>query len=371
MKSFLRRLLSVSLPAAALGLAGCFGGGAAAPATVSGSTASESIKEDTRMTLVDLDQYCMGFGERYLTLVGNACNQVEKAVKEREVKARAHSFKLHAASSVYDIASGANPFAKLMDLILLAELQDLVWNREGLANQVFGAEAALPLVEALKEGRRDAWTLADRILKPDQRGALESMIAEWRAAHPSAESIAFVRFDDFTEYRGKSVLDGVPLGSGLLAPLSDASRQMAESRLFLERAMYLFKRMPLLVRWHAESFLNTMMSRPEVDGLRETADRITAVAESMPAKIADERVAVLNSAKDRVSHAGDEARSVANRIALLLAGLIVLTFALALAYRRLTPRAPVLAPAPRPAGPAKVESRDKIDAVDSERARRV
>ena len=357
MKRFRRRLLSPSIFAAALGLAGCMGG-ASKPATVGEGPASDAVKADTRMTLVELDQHCIGFGERYLTILGNACNQVENAVKDREVKARAHSFKLHAASSVYDIATGSNPFAKLMDLILMAELQELVWNREGLAVKVFGAEAAAPLVQALIEGRTEAWKLGDRILKPEQREVLESMITEWRAAHPAAESIAFVRFDDFAAFRGKSVLDGVPLGSGLLAPLTDASRQIAETRLVFERAMYLLKRMPLLMRWHAESFLNTMMSRPEVDGLRATADRIADVAESMPGKIVDERVAVLKSAKERVSHAGDEARSVALLIALLLAGLLVLTFGLALAYRRLGPRAP--APAPRPASPAKAEPRETV-----------
>ena len=359
MKTFLRRLVSPSLVAAVLGLAGCVGG-APRQATVTDGPGSEAVKADTRMTLVELDQHCIGFGERYLTILGNACNQVEAAVKDREVKARAHSFKLHAASSVYDIATGSSPFAKLMDLILLAELQDLVWNREGHAVKVFGAEAAEPLVGALKEGRTEAWKLGDRILKPEQRTVLESMITEWREAHPSAESIAFVRFDDFAQFRGKSVLDGVPLGSGLLAPLSDATRQLAETRLVAERAMYLLKRMPLLIRWHAEAFLNTAMSRPEVDGLRATADRIAGVAEAMPGKIAEERVAVLAAAKERVSHAGDEVRSAAYLIALLLAGLIVLSFVLALVYRRMAPSMTASSPAPRPATPAKSEPREVV-----------
>lgn len=218
--------------ATALGMTGCFGGGGSAqPARVSDMSATEVLKSDTRMTQVDLDQFCLGFGERYLTLVGNACNQVERAVQDREVKGRAHSFKLHAASSVYDIATGSNPFAK---------------------------------------------------------------------------------------------------------------------------------RMPLLARWHAESLLNTVMSRPEMDGLRQTADRIAAVAESMPAKIAEERVELLKAAKERVSHAGDEARGVADRIALLAAGLIVLVFALAMAYRKLGRRgvAPPASPVPAPDQKEAVSLRD-------------
>ena len=350
MKMSYRVLAVVVSLASVLASTGCFGGMlGGAPAVNDSVPTSDAVKSDARITLVELDQFCMGFGERYLILIGNACNNVEKTVKEPDLQTKAHSFKLQAASSVYDIATGANPFAKLMDLILLAELQDLVWGREGLAVKVYGPEAGAYLVAALKEGREEAWKLGDRILKPDQRATLESMIGEWRQAHPSAESVAFVRFDDFAQYRGKTALDGVPLGSGLLAPVTEATRQLAETRLLAERAMYLAKRMPLLIRWHAESLLNTTLTRPEITDLRKTASKIAVVAEEMPAKIANERVTVLQAAQERVDHAGHVARSVAYEIAGLTAGLIVLTFVLLWFYRKTAPRAAVatnIAPAP-------------------------
>lgn len=344
----MKKFASAPALAAVLAFTGCFGGLWGKPAADDSVPTSDAVKSDTRMTLVELDQHCMAYGERYLILIGNACNNVEQAVDKPELRTRAHSFKLQAASSVYDIATGANPFAKLMDLILLAELQDLVWNREGLAGKVFGT-AAKPLVDALIEGREEAWKLGDRILKSDQRSVLEAMILEWRRAHPTAESVAFVRFDDFSQYRGKSVLDGVPLGSGLLAPVTEATRQLAETRLLAERAMYLAKRMPLLLRWHAEALVNATLTRPELTDLRKTASRMADVAEEMPAKIAKERTAVFQAAQDRVSHAGDEVRGVANWIATLTAGLLILAFVLALVYRRMAPREPKQAPAPAPA----------------------
>jgi hypothetical protein len=338
----MKKFVAAAGLAALLGLSGCFPGFLAGdPPKDASVPETDAIKDETKMTLVDLDQYCMGFGERYLTLLGNSCNQVENAVKDPAVRMRAHSFKLQAASSVYDIATGANPFAKLMDLMLLAELQDLVWGREGLAAKVFGAEAAAPLVTALNEGRAEAWKLGDRILKPEQRAALETMIHEWRERNPQAEAVAFVRFDDFAQYRGKTVLDGVPLGSGLLSPVTEATRQIAETRLVAERSMYLAKRMPLLLRWHAEAFLNTLLARSELTNVQKSVDRIAGIAQDMPAQIAHEREVVLEAAKDRISHAGDEARSVAMWIAVLVAGLCVLVFGLAVAYRKLVPREPV------------------------------
>jgi hypothetical protein len=279
-------------------LAGCMSSGTVAPKDVP-VTPGAGVREDTRMTQSTLDQLCYAFGERYLVAVGNGCNQVEKTVKDLEPKARAHSFKLNAASSVYDIVTGTNPFAKLMDLILLVELEYRVWVTDGVAVRWFGAEAGPLLAATLKEGRDDVWQVADKVLKPEERKVLEEMIDDWRAKNPKAESIAFVRFSNFADYRGKSILDNVPMGSGLLAPVSEATRQIEETRMLAERGMFLSKRMPLLVRWHAESLLNTVLLHPELQKAIESANRAVAVAESLPSKVSEERTIILKALEER------------------------------------------------------------------------
>jgi hypothetical protein len=290
-------------------LGGCMSMGGGAP-TVAPVTAGTGVREDTRITLAELDQMCYAFGERYLVAVGNGCNQVERALKDPEPKARAHSFKLNAASSVYDILTGPNPFAKLMDLILLVEIEYRVWVTDEFAVGRFGPQAAVPLTAALKEGRDDAWRVADKVLKPDERKVLEDMIDDWRAKNPKADSVAFVRFSDFASYRGKSILDNVPMGSGLLAPVSEATRQIEETRMLAERGMFLSKRMPLLVRWHVESLFNTMMLHPELQKLSDAATRAVAVAESLPAKVAEERSILLKTMEEREKAIGGITRDV-------------------------------------------------------------
>jgi hypothetical protein len=261
--------------------------------------AGAGVREDTRMTLVELDQLCMAFGERYVAAIGNACNQVEAALKEPERKAKAHSLKLRVASSVYDILTGPNPFSKLMDLILLVELEYRVRVTDKVAVQEFGAEAAPPLLKALCGEREDVWTMADKVLKTEERKVLETMIDDWRAKNPSAEAVAFVRFGEFSEFRGKSILDNVPLGSGLLAPVSEATRQIEETRMLAERGMFLAKRFPMLLRWHAESLLNNALFHPEIRKLADSAVRAVAVAEAMPAKVAEERAIILKEIEER------------------------------------------------------------------------
>lgn len=303
-------LLAILIPA----WGGCTSTPAPAPPEVR-ETGAAAVREDTRMTQTQLDQLCLAFGERYLIAIGNGCNQVEHASTELEPKAKSHSFKLQAASSVYDILSGPNPFAKLMDLILLAELEHRVWVRDGVAAKVFGAEASTGLAAALTRGREDVWSVAGQVLKPDQRKAMEEMIDDWRKQNPSAEAVAFVRFNDFAAYRGKSVLDDVPHGSGMLAPVSEATRQIEETRMLAERGMFLSKRMPLLARWHAEALVNTILLNPEIRKLGDSVARAVALAESVPAKITEERSILLKTLEEREKSIGAISKDVRATVA--------------------------------------------------------
>ena len=146
-------------------LAACSLGGTSpsAEAPVASGTA---LRGDTRMTLEVLDQHCMAFGERYVNAFRNATDQIEQNTTNLEIRARAHAHKLRTATAVYDILSGPSPFAKLMDLVLLVELQYRVWVTDKVAARVYGGmEPAQPLVSALTEERADVWRVADQVLK--------------------------------------------------------------------------------------------------------------------------------------------------------------------------------------------------------------
>jgi hypothetical protein len=166
------------------------------------------------------------------------------------------------------------------------------------------------LVRGLTEARADVWRVADLVLKPDQRKVLEDMIDDWRERNPYVNVVAGVRFSQFSEYRGKSVLDGVPLGSGLLAPVSDAVRQIEETRMLAERGLYMSKRMPQLARWQAEALFNAIMLHPEIRKMNDTALRVADVLETLPAKIAEERAALMKRMEDREQAIGAIAQDV-------------------------------------------------------------
>ena len=290
-------------------LAGCSLSGNSPPAGAPVASGS-AVRESTRMTLAVLDQHCMAFGERYVNAFRNATDHIEQHTADLEIRSQAHLHKLRTANSVYDILSGPSPFAKLMDLVLLVELQYRVWVTDKVAEKVYGADLAPLLVSVLTEQRTDVWRVADQVLKPDQRRIMEEMIDDWRKRNPDVEAVAFVRFSEFSEYRGKSILDGVPLGSGLLAPVSEANRQIEETRMLAERGLYLSKRLPQLARWQAEALLNTVMLHPEIRKINETAIRVASVLESLPGRIAEERAAIMKRMEDREKAIGAIAQDV-------------------------------------------------------------
>jgi hypothetical protein len=304
------RCLSVGVVALlGVALAGCSLGSSSTPAEAP-VAAGAGLREDTRMTLEVLDQQCLAFGERYVNAFRNATDQIEQKSTDLEVRARAHLHKLRTATSVYDTLSGPSPFSKLMDLVLLVELQYRVWVTDKVAAKVYGTEPARPLVAMLTEAQADVWRVAGQVLKPDQKRVMEEMIDAWRERNPDVEAVANVRFSEFSEYRGKSILDGVPLGSGLLAPVSEATRQIQETRMLAERGFFITKRMPQLVRWQAEAFLNTVLLHPEIRRLNETAARMAATMETLPGRIAEERAALMKRMEDREKAIGAIAQDV-------------------------------------------------------------
>jgi hypothetical protein len=311
----MRRLFLGILGLPVLTLAGCFTTSGGSPTAERAVASGSAVREDTRMTLTTLDQHCMAFGERYVNAMADSCDEIEQGAKDLQARADVHLLKLRTATSVYDILTGSSPFAKLMDLIVLVELQYRVQVTDNVAVEDYGQDLAPPLLRALFEGRADVWRVADQVLKPEQRKILEHMIDDWRARNPDVHAVAGVRFNEFSEYRGKSILDGIPLGSGLLAPVSEATRQIEETRMLAERGFFLTKRMARLARWEAEALFNSMMLHPEIRTLDETAVRMAAILESLPGKIADERTAIVKRMEDREKAIGAIAQDVRGTVA--------------------------------------------------------
>lgn len=232
------------------------------------------------ITYRELDQHNRAFADRYVTTIANACSAVKRDLTATDQRARAHTIRLMTATSAYDIVSGSDPYQQLLNLAVLAELQKILYSKEGRAEKLVGPPQGAVLAAAMDEGAAEAWRHVDRVLKPEQKKLLQELISGWRRANPGTDSVAMVRFDEFSLGQDKSALDDIPHGSGLLAPIGDALREVEQVRLLGERSLYLAKRMPILMNWHAESVLNEVLTRPEtvktLDGFQKAVEILGA-----------------------------------------------------------------------------------------------
>jgi hypothetical protein len=91
-----------------------------------------------------------------------------------------------------------------------------------------------------------------------------------------------------------------------LSGLDPATRELAETRLFAERALFIARRMPTLLRWEMELFTVKTADLPQIHQLlahsaqlATAAERFSQVAAQLPSLFATEREQLLTALKDQ------------------------------------------------------------------------
>ncbi len=270
-----------------------------------GPSQEDKRAQETATQLKELDQRLYAFADRYTTLLVSATDEIIHGNQDADQRRLAHQIKLVGTSSIYDIVTNADPFTKLMDLLLVVTLQSYIWIDEDRAETTFG-DRAKPLIRSLRTARTDVWKLAAGILKPDQLQRLDNLILESRKSNPDVSFVSFMRFNEVSAARNKSLIAELKVESGLFSSISEATKVADEVRLLGERAFYQSKRLPFLMNWQMEALLNETLAKPEIRApLESTAqvvqavNRVTAVAEKLPQTIATERAAIFEEVSKR------------------------------------------------------------------------
>jgi hypothetical protein len=93
-----------------------------------------------------------------------------------------------------------------------------------------------------------------------------------------------------------------------LSGLDPATRELAETRLFAERALFIARRMPTLLRWEMELFTVKTAELPQIQQLlthsaqlATAAERFSQAAEQVPTMLATEREQLLTALKEQAS----------------------------------------------------------------------
>lgn len=216
------------------------------------------------------------------------------------------------SSGAYTVATGSNPFASLVDMIVLATVARIGVESHWLP-KVYG-ESARPILENLRDQESQTWEFAKTVLTPEQQAELRGAIESWRkertkrpASVSALNNIGLVaEVSKASRKKASSLPSSVfaMLDIDPLAGLDPATREIAQTRLFAERALYLGQRMPQLVMWQMELFTLKTVSMPELrqlvansTELAASGDRLSRAVEETPALLRSEREEIVAALK--------------------------------------------------------------------------
>lgn len=263
-----------------------------------------------------LQEQLMRFSDSYRAAVLGATHDLRQNGKPLAPELLL-SVKLRYSQDVLAVTTGPNPFANLLDMVIVVTM--IRQSLQAYWMPRFWGASAEPLLAVCREQEQAIWRLAASVLSPAERDELKKAIQTWHASHPTLKTLDQVRATGFaTEIAkyGRSPQDAAGsvfdlLDIDPLADLDPAARELAQTRQFAERALYLAQRTPTLLRWQADLLAMSIGQLPEVQrGLAEAgrlsdaAARLSAVAEQLPADLGRERAALVASLRGETSELG-------------------------------------------------------------------
>ena len=148
------------------------------------------------------------------------------------------------------------------------------------------------------------------MLKEAQQAELHAAIAQWRRENPLPESVLAARAVSFTSEMAKKRNDATArvdsvfslLNVDPLSGMEPAVREIAQTRLFAERTLFVTQKMPTLLRWQMELLSFNVTTIPSVQQLvtnstqiSTSVERFATAAEKLPGQISAERAEILKA----------------------------------------------------------------------------
>ena len=259
-----------------------------------------------RMTQAQLREEVKRFAFRYSGLLHPFLQGIENEAATPEQRLRIHQWKKQISYSLLVIANDGNPEKSLLDMVVLVTLVRIESEEHLVPGSFFGNKGQAWL-RAVRRSEAEIWSIADRVLDPQQQTAIRELIHEWRVQNPGVKNLVAFRFSDFAAEVGAGEVESIIQTGGLLPEVSEATRAVDEVRRTSERAMFLALASPRLARLEAESFVYDLATQPEFKEYRtslrifsEAAKKLTVVADKLPGWIVAERQAAIDQAMDRL-----------------------------------------------------------------------
>jgi hypothetical protein len=283
-------------------------------------TGEERRNQEAAAKVQEMRQRCERYADAYVGKILESVGAILDMTSDPRVYDRLTAWQLGQVNAAYTIATGESPLACSLDFVVLATLsRDVV---QKLVNPEQGGGEA-PLVKLYRDMEDEAWDNAAKVFTTEQLDELRQIIADWLERNPELKLVGFVRFGDFASAAGWGAQSSSPssllslIGIDPLEGLDPAVRQIEQSRLLAERAIFYMQRLPYLVDIQAQRAIAQAVIAPGVEGLLENLDQASGametyavVAQGLPGDFARERDALVRQLSGEFLEQQAELRAV-------------------------------------------------------------
>ncbi len=264
-----------------------------------------TANRSSQLDPIDLQNRITRFSDDFSGRTVQSLDEYARSIGTEQGRIQALQLKLMSVSAVVAIASGPNPYANLLDLVTMNTLTRMTIEDYWIKTP--GGQAFGLWLENARTLETNAWDLAATVLKPEQLKELRSGIKEWYAQNPAIREGFLARPHELASLvagskERKGDLNSVFTLMGLdpTIGLDPAVREVTQTRLFAERAMFTFQRMPFLLRFQTELLAYQLAHVPEAQlvltnttKISDSAERISQTAAELPDRLTAERKAIL------------------------------------------------------------------------------
>jgi len=251
----------------------------------------------------ELQRFADGFFARLnvgIERLGEGTNLVSRADTLR--------WRIALGTETCSIVSGPNSLANLLDMTVFVSVARMSIEDYWVPTR-FG-EAGIPLLEACRESESNVWQLVSSVCSTQHQAEMHKAIQEWHekkmlpgnilAARATGIASLLVQLRDKQEGKSGSVFGLLTLDP--FAGLDPATREVAQLRLFAERALYVTQRMPQLIRWQTELLALDATQNPAIQQVVSNStlisvaiDRVAQTAEQLPDLVSAEREEIVKA----------------------------------------------------------------------------
>jgi len=210
------------------------------------SRAAREVSEG--VTQAELQQDVQRFSSVLIDRVGQATEQLllsqDPIVREAAIR-RALAY----YTNVVEIVSGSSPELALLDMVVFISLSRYALESYWIPRLI--KDEGKMLATAFEKSEREIWTIAAKVVTPENISKLRDLIARWQRETPGQYRVEGVRFGEFSKYAGRLATEREKESGGLLANVSKGVEAVDQALLTTDRVMYLVQRIPYLLRLHA------------------------------------------------------------------------------------------------------------------------